>query len=65
MPAPLTPIERYLRKDDNDRRSKYERARAEKGLIRCNLWVPRRWSPLLKRFADRLVQRHLASLDRD
>lgn len=58
MPAPLTPIERFLREDTKDRRTKYEQRRAEQGLVRVNLWVPRQWSPLLRRFAARLVARY-------
>lgn len=58
MPAPLTPIERYLREDTPDRRTRYEMERRQEGLVRVSVWVPQPLAPLLKRFAARLVSRH-------
>lgn len=40
MPPRLTPMERYIRRDPDDRRAKYEAKRAALGLTRCTVWVP-------------------------
>jgi hypothetical protein len=58
MPAPLTPIEKFIREENPDRRTRYEMERREQGLVRVSVWVPSSLAPLLKRFAARLVSRH-------
>lgn len=63
MPAPLTPIERFLREDTNDRRTKYEKRRAAQGLVRVNVWVPEHSREALAEFCQGMVAMHLAKLD--
>jgi hypothetical protein len=63
MPAPLTPIERFLREDTNDRRTKYEKRRAAQGLVRVNVWVPEASREELAEVCRGMVAAHLERLD--
>jgi hypothetical protein len=65
MPAPLTPIEKFLRQDTNDRRTKYEQRRAAQGLVRVNVWVPAKAKQALSDYAQTLVDQHLSSVEGD
>jgi hypothetical protein len=65
MPAPLTPIERFLRTDTNDRRTKYEQRRAEQGLVRATVWIPAKSRDALAEFCEAAVALHLAGLKDD